>query len=172
MQRRMPGASWFTPQTDVQRSRRAAPHVDLRDVGAIAALADLDGVRAFRYVDNESLLTARRPPDFAVDRDLRIGRLHANRQRAVRLRLSSARRCWRRRRHRTPARGSTRRLRRRIPWWLLRRRRTFRCRRRRVLRTGRRVRRRWPRLGLLAGGKLLECVFDFDRLVDAEPELL
>src|SRR5262252_10556866 len=101
----MQDASWLAPEADVQRRRRATPHVDLRDVGAVSALANLDRVRSFRHIDDESLLTAGSPPHFTIDRDFRVARLHANRERSIRFRLTGTwRRTWRRRRRATSRR--------------------------------------------------------------------
>src|SRR5947208_12302223 len=124
----------FASQADVERRRLAAPDVDLRDVRPEALLAVLDRVRALGDVDDEAILSRRSTPWFAVDRDLGVHRLHADRKRAVaRLRLlSSARtRALRRRRRHAPCDRTARLLRRWITWRRRHRRLTRLLRRRR-----------------------------------------
>jgi hypothetical protein len=57
----------FAAQADVQRRGPAAADVDLRHVGSIAGLANLDGVRTFRQLDDETILATGPSLVFAVD---------------------------------------------------------------------------------------------------------
>src|SRR5689334_24763938 len=69
-------------QADVQRRRLAATHVDVRDVRSEAGLLDLDGVPPLGQLDDDPLLALRRSPLLAVDDDVGVARLNANRQRS------------------------------------------------------------------------------------------
>src|SRR5262249_58043605 len=70
-------------QADVQRSRLPRPHLHLRDVSDVAALADVDGMPPLGEVDYEAIVRGRPLPGLTVDQNLRVGGLHANRERAV-----------------------------------------------------------------------------------------
>src|SRR5438034_3744659 len=92
------------PQAHVHRRRLAAPHLHVGDVRAVARLLNLDRVASLGDLDDEGIVRVGAAPFLAVDQNVRIARLNANRDRPVRRRVRTLltarrrrRRCLRRR---------------------------------------------------------------------------
>ena len=69
-------------QTHVEIRRRPRPNQDVFPVGRETALSDFHGVASLGQLDGQSRRVRRSGPPFAVDENLGVGRLHANRERA------------------------------------------------------------------------------------------
>src|SRR5882672_7605523 len=71
------------PQAHVDRRRIAAADLDVRNVGAVAGFLNFDRVTPFGDFDDQTILRIGSAPLFAVDQNVGVGRLHANRNRSV-----------------------------------------------------------------------------------------
>src|SRR5205823_3577291 len=76
-------ASWLCSQSDVERRRFSPSHLNLGEIPDVASLANLHDVPSLGRVDHHPVLTLRARPRLAVDRDLRVGGLKMDLERAV-----------------------------------------------------------------------------------------
>src|SRR5438093_3739576 len=82
------------PQTDIERRRFLAPHLNICGEGLVPFFLNLNAVGAFRHFHDEAILSRRSLPRLTINQDVGAGRLNANRQRAVRRWIGRPRIPW------------------------------------------------------------------------------
>src|SRR6266850_918660 len=71
------------PQAHIDRRRITAADLDVRDVRAVAGFLNFDRVAPFGDFDDQAILRIGSSPFLAVDQNVGVGWLHANRNRSV-----------------------------------------------------------------------------------------